>query len=239
LADILGDHGLITRYDEGPDVVYTIVPEQHHEASYYRNTTIHHFIVKAIAEMALMKAIEAPDNRANILRQEAAYLRDLFKFEFFYAPRLAFDASVDAELRRYEPDWETRINASESDAQQLLQRFHPHVASAALLPFVESYRIVASILARLPGDEGIDAKSCLSQALAFGKQAYLQRRITTEASVGKLLFENAYQQFDHQHLITPRDGSLRQARTEALAQIADLANRLERIKLQMTPTDRW
>ncbi|MEM9173390.1 MAG: 1-acyl-sn-glycerol-3-phosphate acyltransferase, partial [Pseudomonadota bacterium] len=47
LADILGDHGLITRYDEGPDVVYTIVPEQHHEASYYRNTTIHHFIVKA------------------------------------------------------------------------------------------------------------------------------------------------------------------------------------------------
>ncbi|MEL7296081.1 MAG: glycerol-3-phosphate 1-O-acyltransferase [Pseudomonadota bacterium] len=239
LADVLGDDGLVTRFDEGPEVVYTIAPEQHRVASYYRNTTIHHFVVKAIAELALLSVVDKSERRVELFVDEAKALRDLFKFEFFYAPSDEFLREVDAEMRRYDADWQARLESDDDYARQRIRHFAPLVSRAALLPFVEAYQVVANVLAKLPADTGISAKDCLDQSLALGKQAYLQRRISSEASIGKLLFENGYKLMMNQGLVEPGDVGLGQLRRENSLRFRELADRLETIRTLTMPGDGW
>ena len=40
---------------------------------------------------------------------EAAHLRDTFKFEFFYPPKAEFENRIRDELARYNPTWETAL----------------------------------------------------------------------------------------------------------------------------------
>ena len=54
--DQLATSGLLIRSDAGHSVVYAIEPSRHAIASYYRNTIVHHFLHKAIIELALCKA---------------------------------------------------------------------------------------------------------------------------------------------------------------------------------------
>ena len=80
LAESMVGMGLLIRYDEGTDTVFGIEPEQHPMASYYRNTIIHHFVNKAILEVALLKASDAPEGQAmDAFWQETLSLRDFFK----------------------------------------------------------------------------------------------------------------------------------------------------------------
>ncbi len=88
LAKVLIDNGLVTRYDDGPEPVYAIAPRKHAVASYYRNTTIHHFVTKAIAELALSAISRKEAAPLECFWHEVARLRDLFKFEFFYVPNV-------------------------------------------------------------------------------------------------------------------------------------------------------
>ncbi|MEL6951352.1 MAG: glycerol-3-phosphate 1-O-acyltransferase [Pseudomonadota bacterium] len=239
LAQVLNSHGLVQHFDDGPDTVYALAPEQHPVASYYRNTTIHHFVVKAFTELALLRAGDAESNRLEIFWSAAERLRDLFKFEFFYAPREAFRDEVVAEMDRYDAAWQTRLDEDPAYAADLLRRFRPLVARAALLPFVEAYRVVANVLSRLPADEDLTAADCLERSLALGRQAYLQRRISTEASIGKLFFENGYRLVDNLELTQAGDAELT-ARREALSrEFRQLANRLERLRVLALPEDAW
>ena len=65
----------------------------------------------------------------------------------------------------------------------------------------------------------------IERCMSYGKQAYLQRRISSEASIGKLLFANAWKMLVSRGLINDTDGRSRQA--EALNQ---LIRRLEVIR---------
>lgn len=239
LADVLGDHGLVTRYDEGPDIVYTIVPDQHREASYYRNTTIHHFVMKAIIELSLMSIDDTTEDPVATLRNESLRLRDLFKFEFFYAPSDAFAIEMTAELNQLNSDWQAVLSQGKPGAEQLLRQSRPLMARAALLPYIEGYRVAAAVVARLPVGVSISAKDCLSQSLAYGKQAYLQRRISSEASIGKLLFENAFRLMENRDLTDSDTPDVRRRRNDLLSELSVLAERLDQQRSMMTPNDRW
>ena len=239
LADVLGDNGLVTRFDEGPDVVYTLAPEQHGVASYYRNTTVHHFIVKAIAELALCSVRPDSVDRVGDFRAETERLRDLFKFEFFYAPSEEFRQRVAAELEHYASDWSESLSKDPEFAGDLLRRFRPLVARACLLPYVEAYGVVANVFCRIPGDASLDRKALVEQALSFGRQAYLQRRITSEASIGKLLFENGHRLMDNLGLVTPGGESLTEARRQFAHSLSELAARFEQLYVLDAPPSSW
>ena len=104
------DEGIVTRYDEGPEIVYGIGLDQHPVASYYRNTVIHFFVNKAIIELALLKASENEGADAlDVFWAEVDQLRDLFKFEFFYAPTEEFHQQIREELERYDENWESLL----------------------------------------------------------------------------------------------------------------------------------
>jgi glycerol-3-phosphate O-acyltransferase len=148
LTEKMIGNGLLTRYDDGPERVYAIAAEQHGVASYYRNTVIHFFLNKAIAELALMHMAQEELSGAEAFWEEAERLRDLFKFEFFYAPREEFRRDINAELSRYQPAWEAALDEPGSPRPVLAPA--AAVAHGVLLPFVEAYRVVADVLARQP-----------------------------------------------------------------------------------------
>jgi glycerol-3-phosphate O-acyltransferase len=234
LLDIMINENVLTRYDEGPESVYGISLEQHPVASYYRNTTIHFFVNKAIIELSLLKATEAEEGRATeVFWKETENLRDLFKFEFFYAPKEEFRDQIRTELERCSPDWDALLHRGSPGLAQLLDDLHPLVAHATLLTYVEAYRVVADLLAGLGADQGLEQKDCVSRALKYGRQAYLQRRITSEASIGKILFQNGFQQMQHLGLTEGGGEEVAAGRVAAAQQLRELARRVERIRARV------
>ena len=223
LLGIMLDEGIVTRYDEGPEVVYGIGLNQHAVASYYRNTVVHFFVNKAIIELALLTASEneGPD-ALNIFWAEVDQLRDLFKFEFFYAPTEVFHQQIRDELSRYDQDWQTLLSQGTFAFSQLLNRMTPLVSHVTLLIFTEAYSIVAALAARMAYSETLIEKACVTDALKLGRQAYLQRRINSEASIGKLLFNNGFKMLQSRGLTDAGEPMLAERRLKQSHQLRDL-----------------
>ena len=235
LAQMLIDYRLVTRYDDGPEDVYAIAPRQQAVASYYRNTTIHHFVTKAIAELALAGVSADDANPAETFWKEVVRLRDLFKFEFFYAHKEEFQSDVSRELRHYEADWESKLERDADFARRLLRNFRPLVAHATLTQFVEAYYVVADVAAVTPHDVALDASDCLRRCFSYGRQAYRQRRISSEASIGKLLFQNGYKWIENRGLAKAGGPELADRRVQTSQGLRELTLRLHRIQAIALP----
>ncbi len=232
-VDRLAANGLLTRYDEGSEVVYAIEPSRHAVASYYRNTIVHHFLDKAILELALLKAEDsASEHREAAFWEEADRLRELFKFEFYYPPREEFRAGLGIELARIDPRWRERLSGDRQDARRLMQRLQPFIGHAALLTFVEAYSVVVDLLARLGPGETLEQKRCVELALKEGRQAYLLRRISSEASIGKILFENGYRLAANLGLAGESTTESLAGRRELLRELRALSHRMERLRVE-------
>ena len=231
LLGIMLNEGIVTLYDEGPEVVYGIGLNQHTVASYYRNTVIHFFVNKAIIELALLKASEneGPD-ALNVFWAEVDQLRDLFKFEFFYAPTEIFHQQIREELSRYDEDWQTLLSQGTFAFGQLLNRMTPLVSHVTLLIFTEAYSIVAALAARMAYSETLVEQACVADALKLGRQAYLQRRINSEASIGKLLFNNGFKMLQSRGLTDAGEPMLAERRLKQSHQLRDLLRRLDLIR---------
>lgn len=234
IVDKMITNGVLTRYDDGPERVYAIAGEQHGVAGYYRNTIAHFFVDKALAELALMRMAFRKLVGREAFWSEAERLRDFFKFEFFYAPREEFRVNIAAELARYRPDWEARLEEA-GGAGEVLDGFGPLVAHSTMLPYIEAYRVVADVLARQPADGALEERDCVQQSLAYGHQAYLQRRISSEASIGKLLFGNGYKLMANFGLTEAGDSARGEARLALAQEFRTLQRRVERIRAAALP----
>ena len=232
--DALVENGVATCFAEGAEPVYMIGEGQHLAAAYYRNTIIHFFVNGAIAELALLKAAETyagtEGSSAAVgieFWAEAMRLRDLLKFEFFFADKETFRAEVQEELSFQDRDWERRFEEA-AELHALLRRVRPFSAHRILRPFVEAYRVVGDALVQLPAGAAVDDASFLSQCLALGKQYLLQRRIRSTESVSKVLFETALRLARNRGLTQPADDSA--ARRRAFAdELADVSRRVDAI----------
>ncbi len=231
LLGIMIAERIVTRYDEGPEIVYGIDLNQHPVASYYRNTVIHFFVNKAIIELALLKASEKEGEGAlEVFWNEVDELRDLFKFEFFYAPTEEFHRQIREELDRYDTDWENLLSQGAAGFGLMLNAMTPLVSHVTLLTYAEAYSVVASLLARLDNTQSLEEDSCVEQALKFGRQAYLQRRISSESSIGKQLFKNAYKMMQSRKLTDCSDPDVAENRIDLARQIRDLLRRIDLIR---------
>ena len=233
-ADTLVNSGLILRDDLGSSTVYSIEPAKHAMASYYRNTIVHHFLDKTIIELSLFKVDEeGGEDPTAIFWAETNRLRDLFKFEFFYPPREQFRLDLIAELDRTEPHWQSMLASGGAQVKRLIRRFQPLLGHATLLPFVEAYTIVLDQLVRLKPGETLDQKTCVEQGLVEGRQAYLLRRITSEASIGKILFENGFKLATNMGMTGETVEELISQRHALLREFRALSRRMERMRLDV------
>jgi len=230
LLDLMIGEGIITRFTGGPTTVYGIEAANVAVASYYRNTIVHFFVNKALIELALIAAAEseAQGSASELFWQEVLELRDLFKFEFFYPPTEAFRQEIAAELELLDPNWASELSEGSKGARRLLLRASPHVAHMTLQMYVESYSIAADLLANLAPGETIGTEDFIDRCMNYGKQALLQRRISSEASNLKLLFKNAWDMLTSRNLT---DQSLPDYSDARLAQAAALDRLIHRVEI--------
>jgi glycerol-3-phosphate O-acyltransferase len=218
--------GVVTEFTGGTEPVYAIAPEKHVEAAFYRNNVVHHFVSRAIVELALLRAAEgAFADRAGEVWEEALRIRDLLKFEFFFPRKRTFAEDVRAELAILDPDWEQRpVEPGEIRAQ--LERAPALLAHRVLGPFVEAYMVVADRLAARDPRTSVEESVFLKECVGVGRQNVMQRRLDSPESVSRELFRGALGLAANRDLVEPGGDDLRDAREAFAAEIHDVVRRV-------------
>ena len=227
--------GVLTCYSGGTETVWGIGADQHLVAAVYRNSAIHVLVVRAIAELVLV-AVVRRDGSGRSAWDEALRLRELLKFDFFFARRRDFADELLAELALIDPDiGQVGAEVSPDDAERWLERARPHVAHLVLRPFLDAYSVVAEQLATADASEEFDEEQFLAGCLRVGRQWALQRRLASEESVSAEMFRTALKLARHRDLIASDDLSLSKRRKafadelrevrRYVAEIADIASR--------------
>jgi glycerol-3-phosphate O-acyltransferase len=97
-----------------------------------------------------------------------------------------------------------------------------------LRPFLESYRVVADLLAATPPAEEIQEDALLSRCLGLGKQYRLQRRIRSAESVSKVLFATALRLARNRQLLG-REPDVEQRRQALASEIRAWIRRVDAV----------
>jgi glycerol-3-phosphate O-acyltransferase len=156
-------------------------------------------------------------------------LRDLLKFEFFFAEKDAFREEIRAEVALHDPDWETHVTQGPDEIQAVLRRFKPFSAHRVLRPFLEAYRVIADALARREAKTPVEDDEVLSYGLRLGKQYELQRRILSPESVSKALFSNALALARNRGLLRPDTPGLDERRRAFAAEVEDAIRHVDAV----------
>jgi len=156
-------------------------------------------------------------------------LRDLLKFEFFFADKEAFREEMRAEARIHDADWERRVAEGPAAIQALLRRFRPFSAHRVLRPFLEAYRVVADALERRPPDAAFQEDEFLRGCLALGQQYLLQRRIRNAESVSQGLFATALRLARNRSLVDPGAPDLAERRRAFAEEVRRVIRRIDAI----------
>lgn len=226
ILEALAGHNVVAIHRGGLQTVYSIGPDQHLAAAFYRNTIIHFFINDAIIELALLKAADATGERETAFWDEVFRLRDLLKFEFFFKEKNAFRAAIDTELKLQAPDWQQSLHAGRVGVNGLLKSLRPITAPGVLRSFFEAYVVVADTLdANDPGAH-FDEKKFLVECGNVGRQYMLQKRIQSAESVSKHLFQTGLQLARNQKLLDMTD-NMAARRTAFAVGLRDVLKRID------------
>ena len=209
----LSDQGVVTAYDGGEEPVYAIEPGQHLVAAFYRNSAIHHFVDRAIAELVLL---HDPADRWD----EAMRLRDQLKFEFFFPERAAYREQLSGELGRLDPGWET------ADGRGVLCRAPLLVAHRVLRSFVDAQLVVAERLAAREPRKPVVESEFLAECGGVGRQMLLQGRLHGPESLSRELFATALRLAENLDLVDPGREELAVRRREWAAQVRGVVERV-------------
>jgi glycerol-3-phosphate O-acyltransferase len=225
-VDALSNGHPVTRIDGGREPVWLIEPEHEHEAAFYRNSVVHAFLETSIAELALAFAARAEGDRLETFWGQVMRLRDLLKFDFYFADSAAFRDHIAEEMAWHE-DWEAHVNAGGGDVDELLHAKKPLMAHAMLRPFFEAYEILADVLRDAPPELG--EKELTKLGLGVGRQYVAQDRVRSNESVSALLFATARQVAADQGLLAPAE-NLADRREAFLAELRGVLRDMDRIE---------
>jgi glycerol-3-phosphate O-acyltransferase len=231
----LAASGVVSVYDAGTEAVWGIGEDQHLVAAFYRNTAIHILVDRAIAEMALLAALENAETSADgsvlpaTVRDEALSLRELLKFEFLFSARAQFEKDLADEIRLIGPVENITKSATAAQVRRLLESADLLLAHLVLRPFLDAYHIVADRLAAHE-DESFDEGDFLAECLEVGKQWELQRRIASAESRSMELFKTALRLARHRELVDGFDcPDIAQRRQQFADEIATAIRRVNTI----------
>ena len=230
VLDSLVRHGVARSYAGGTEPVWSISPERHIEAAFYRNSIVHFFLARTVAELMLVYLDEAqPSAPVEAGWEEALRVRDLLKFEFFFARTAEFERELRTELAILDPDWERRVG-EEGAAWDGLVRAPLRLAPLLLSSFLEAYLVVAEQLAAADPAEEIIEKEFLARCLGVGHQYRLQERIGSTESISRELFATALRLARHRGLDASGGEDLQARRDEFADEVRRLVARLSRIR---------
>ncbi|MDQ6606248.1 MAG: glycerol-3-phosphate 1-O-acyltransferase [Actinomycetota bacterium] len=231
--DQLVQAGVVTCYEGGIEPVWSIAPGNHTVAAFYRNGVLHHFINRAIVELGLLYAARHAKSGEALVGaawEQSLRIRDLLKFEFFFADKERFREELSEELARLDPDWRARAGSPEA-AGELLRQSGLLVANRALRSFLDAQLVVAERLAARDPREPVDKGAFLDECLGVGRQMLLQGRLHSAESLSQELFASALALAGNRDLVDPGRGQLRQARHAFYEEICGVVSLVEEIRL--------
>ena len=202
ILDWLGEHSNVSSHEALGRRVFWLDDDQMLRVSYYRNVVVHFFVHRAIAEMALTAAASEGDTSMESVRDRMLELRDLLKFEFFFPEKDEFLREVGDDINVDVPDWEDVVTAS--GAAPVAQKLGLHVAHWAVLPFLDSYRIVGDELEALSGP--FDEKRFLADCLARARMYRIEGHLLAGESASVVLFKSALHLADNRGLLSDEPG---------------------------------
>jgi glycerol-3-phosphate O-acyltransferase len=232
LHDLVGS-GVLTSYSEGPETVWGIGDDQHLIVAVYRNSAIHVLVMRAIAELALLVIVQTPGATKRTGWDKALAVRELLKFDFFFAGRDEFADELWREFaimtgHSHDPSAPLDIG----QAARSLNESDLLVAHLVLRPFIDAYRVVAEELVDLGPDRSVGEQELLTRCLRLGKQWSLQHRITEESVSGEM-FSTALKMARHRGLFEPQGASedIAERRAALVAELDDLARSIGELVL--------
>ncbi|GAA2125255.1 1-acyl-sn-glycerol-3-phosphate acyltransferase [Nocardioides bigeumensis] len=215
--------GVIEEYDGGLEPVYVIAPGRAHEAGFYRNTVTHYFITRAIAEVAALQTSEIED--APVTTQtwkHALALRDLLKYEFFFATKAEYDADLRAEVALARPDWTDETAITTTELAAAVRDSELLIAHRVIGPFLESYQVVADRLATREPAAPLDQDALILESLGVAKQRWMQQALHSPESISKDLMSGCLKLAENRGLLGPGGEELRAAREAFAAELGEV-----------------
>ena len=206
--DTLISEGVVNRYDGGTEPVYSINPDRVHEAGFYRNSIAHHFLTRAMVEVATLQVVKSGEDIVDGLWPAVKALEDLLKYEFFFPSSRKLADSVARETELVAPNWQNR-EWNAVTALDELRETPMHVAHRTIGPFLEAYEIVAIRLAERLPSRPIEPKDFIAECIGFAKMRWLQRSLHSPESISKNLFDGALKLAGNRDLISPGGEDLR------------------------------
>jgi glycerol-3-phosphate O-acyltransferase len=228
--DLLCSSGPVRRFTEGAEPVWGIAPDRHLEAAFYRNAAVHFFVNRAITELLLARAAEG--HAADVLWdawEEALRLRDLLKFDFFFARKREYSEEIRSEMAFFDPRWEERRTDPQS-AEAMLAGARFHLAHRVLRPFLEAYLVVADCLAGRDPEEELDKVAFVRRCIGLGRQYQLQRRLNSPESISKERFDSALRLAANRDLVAPGGEELSERRRAFADEIRTEVRRVDFVR---------
>src|SRR5882757_4578327 len=226
--------GVLTSYSGGSETVWGIGEDQHLIAAMYRNSAIHVLLLRAIAELALLAvaegAADSDTSAGHPALEEALRLRELLKFDFFFAQREQFIDDLAAEIALLAgTDTSSGLDVTREQAREWLAAARPLVAHLALRPFLDAYRVVGEQLAALDEDETAAEAGLVESCLRVGHQWALQHTLASEESVSGEMFRTALKLAGHRDLLRPGAPHLSKRRREFADEVTEVGRAIGRI----------
>ncbi|BBX44736.1 lysophospholipid acyltransferase [Mycobacterium cookii] len=223
LRDLVGS-GVLSCYSEGPSTVWGIGGDQHLIAAVYRNSAVHVLVMRAIAELALLAIVRTPGATKRTGWERASAVRELLKFDFFFAGRAEFADELWNEFaimtgRGHDPG----APLDPDEAMRSLTESELLVAHLVLRPFIDAYRVMAEELLSSGTVRDVDEPALLERCLRLARQWSLQHRITEE-SVSADMFTAALKMARHRGLLDPAaaESDIAVGREALVAELDDL-----------------
>ncbi|HEX4110309.1 MAG TPA: glycerol-3-phosphate 1-O-acyltransferase [Solirubrobacteraceae bacterium] len=222
--------GVASAFTGGPEPVWYIDQDHHAVAAFSRNGALHHVMNRAIVELVLVRLASEPieGDLLEAASENALALRDLLKFEFFFAAKRRFLHELERELELLAPDWRGRVQGR-GDVAALLSGSRTLVAHRALRSFLDAQLVVARCLVAHDPREAIDRSAFVAECLGTGRQMLLQGELHGAESVSSELFSGALALAANRDLIDPGRDEVRVAREAFLAEVQEVLGRLVRI----------
>jgi glycerol-3-phosphate O-acyltransferase len=223
--DALVVSGVVKRSEGLTASVYSIGEGKHLAAAYYRNTIIHFFVNAGITELALGTCFLRGEQmtRESVVAR-ALEIRDLLKFEFFFAPTDDFIRDIESEIERYtvsDPESVDRLGFD-------MASFHPN-SPIVLGPFFEAYFVVAATLMAEASNELTEA-TLAEKALRMGDQLVSHGDISNKEAVSSALFATGTKLALSRGLL----GGTLDERTEFYQELEEILETLDAIRMLKT-----
>jgi glycerol-3-phosphate O-acyltransferase len=226
--------GVVEEFTGGLEAVYSIAEDRAHEAGFYRNTVTHYFITRAIVELVCFQVSRKRKRAqgaelASEFWERALALRDLLKYEFFFATKAEFDADLAREASVAAPGW-----APETLTADLLRRGLADIplllAHRVIGPFLDAYAIVADRLATREPAAPIDTDALIAESLGVAHQRWRQRLLHSPESISKDLMSGAIKLAANRGLLGTGGEELRQARQEFAAELTQVVEAIAELR---------